>query len=57
MASYDSRVESGVEAVRSGPGSCLIGKESEMYSKKKRKMRFITLKIGGIIWVFRVLPP
>jgi len=35
--SYDSRVESGVEAVRTGPGTSLIGKESEMYSKEKKK--------------------
>jgi len=34
---YDSRVESGAEAVRTGPGTCLIGKESEMYSKEKKK--------------------
>src|SRR6266850_2814961 len=41
--SYDSRVESGVEVVRTGPGTCLIGKEFEMYSKIKEKRRFITL--------------
>src|SRR6267142_7167194 len=35
--SYDSRVESRVEAVRTGPGTCLIGKESIMYSKNRRK--------------------
>ena len=35
--SYGSRVESGVKAVRTGPDTCLIGKESEMYSKMKRK--------------------
>ena len=40
--SYDSRVESGVEVVRTGPGTCLIGKESEMYGKIKEKERFIT---------------
>jgi len=40
--SYDPRVESGVKAVRTGPGTCLIGKESEMYSKMKEKDRFIT---------------
>jgi len=35
--SYDSRVESRVKVVWTSPGTCLIGKESEMYSKKKRK--------------------
>jgi len=37
--SYDSRVESGVEAVHTGPDTCLIGKESEMYSTWKEKDR------------------
>src|SRR6266850_3564263 len=36
--SYDPRVESGVKAVRTGPGTCLIGKESEMYSKEEKKI-------------------
>src|SRR6267142_404502 len=48
--SYDSRVESGVEAVRSGPGTCLIGKESEMYSKRKKKMQFITVWKSYKVW-------